>query len=139
MNIQRVHMIINPASDQDRPILHVENRVFARYKIEWDATFTHRSGDATQFARELAKRNDIEMLMCYGGDGTIRDVVNGLVGSDMPLGILGGGTGNAVATELRISPFLEVALEAICTGDGELHAIDVGKINDGYFLLRADT
>jgi YegS/Rv2252/BmrU family lipid kinase len=137
--LKRIHLIINPASGPDRAVLQIANRVFRRHNIEWDVAITHQVGDGGKCAREALSREDVDMVIAYGGDGTVMDVVNGLFGSSMPLGILVGGTGNAVADELNISHDLETALETLCAGRGQLQQMDVGKIDDTYFLLRADT
>ena len=48
---KRVHVIINPAAGGDNPILNILNDVFRQYEVEWDATITHRAGDATRRSR----------------------------------------------------------------------------------------
>lgn len=137
--IQRVRVIINPAAGQDVPVLHTINRVFARYDIKWKADITHKEGDARHYAQKATQRKKTECIIVYGGDGTVMEVINGLIGGDKPLAILPGGTGNAVATEFGIAQNLERALEQICKGSGEFKPIDVGLANGTYFLLRADT
>jgi diacylglycerol kinase family enzyme len=54
------------------------------------------------------------------------------------VGILPGGTGNAVATELGISRKIEEAAELICTSQNR-RAVDVAQVDDQYYLLRAYT
>jgi YegS/Rv2252/BmrU family lipid kinase len=56
-------------------------------------------------AHELAQAavaNGADVVLACGGDGTINEVINGLAMSDVPLGILPGGTANIVARELRL-------------------------------------
>jgi diacylglycerol kinase family enzyme len=132
-----VRVIINPAAGRDEPILNPINDIFGQHGIAWDARVTHKEGDATKLARKAVKKG-CDLVVSYGGDGTLMEVVNGLMGSDVLLGILPGGTGNAVAAELGIPEALPDALRLIATSPGR-RRIDVGQVNDRYFLLRAYT
>ena len=96
MTPRTVHVIINPASGNNEPMLNIINDVFAEYDIKWEALITHGPGDATELARRAAD-DGCDLVACYGGDGTLMEVVNGLIGTGMTLGVLPGGTGNTVA------------------------------------------
>lgn len=61
---------------------------------------TERPGHAVEIARELAAASDTYLIVAAGGDGTIREVAEGLVGTDMPMGIIPAGTANVLAREL---------------------------------------
>ncbi|HKT12614.1 MAG TPA: diacylglycerol kinase family protein [Terriglobia bacterium] len=62
---------------------------------------TSGPGDARQLAREAVKNGSDLVIVC-GGDGTINEVLNGLVPSNIPLAVLPGGTANIVAKELGL-------------------------------------
>jgi len=47
-------------------------------------------------------REGADLILVLGGDGTINEVVNGMIGSDVPLGMLPGGTANVLAMELGL-------------------------------------
>jgi diacylglycerol kinase family enzyme len=98
---KRVQIIINPAAGKDNTILNTINAVFSGSDIEWDARITHKFGDATRLTKE-AVANGADLVAGYGGDGTQLEVANGLVGSAVPMAILPGGTGNAMAFELNV-------------------------------------
>lgn len=132
---KNVQVIVNPASGGNEPILNTINDVFGRHGIRWDARVTHEAGDATELARQAADAG-CDLVVSYGGDGTLMEVVNGLMGTGTRVGILPGGTGNAVAAELGIPPNLADALNIIATSERCRH-LDVGKIDERYFLLRA--
>ena len=64
----KVHVVINPASGQDEPILNVLNHVFHPAGITWDVSLTHKSGDATHLAAQ-AVASGVDLVAAYGGDG----------------------------------------------------------------------
>lgn len=137
MSFSKILTIINPAAGQDEPILAVMNRAFREASIEWDVRLTHATGDGARLA-QAATEQGYDLIAVYGGDGTVMDAVNGVQGTDMPIAILPGGTGNGVAVAINIPDTLECALEQIVAGDGRMIACDVGQIDDRYFLLRVD-
>lgn len=61
---------------------------------------TERPGHAVEIAAEWATKSDTYLVVAAGGDGTIREVAEGLVGSDVPMGIIPAGTANVLAREL---------------------------------------
>ena len=134
---QRVHVIINPAAGGNNPILNILNDVFRQYDVDWDASITHRAGDATRQAQE-AIASGVDLVAGYGGDGTQMEVLNGVIGSEVPMAILPGGTGNAMAFDLKIPRHLEEAAELICQSS-QRRAVDVGRVVEQYFFLRAYT
>jgi diacylglycerol kinase (ATP) len=132
---RQIQVIINPAAGKDAPILNTLNRVFGKHDVCWQAAVTHEAGDATRLAQE-AVANGVDLVVGYGGDGTLMEIVNGLVGSDTPLAILPGGTGNGIAKELGVPTNLEHAADLIC-GDPKIRQIDLGLLDGRYFLLHA--
>ena len=136
-NNKPIPVIINPASGKPQPVLHTINETFRAHNLSWRGHLTYQFGDATRYARE-AVADGAEMVVVFGGDGTVLEVVNGVMGSDVIVGILPGGTGNAVATELGISRNIEEAAELICTSQNR-RAVDVAQVDDQYYLLRAYT
>ena len=136
-NNKPIPVIINPASGKPQPVLHTVNETFRAHNLTWRGHLTYKFGDATQFAQQ-AVADGAEMVVVYGGDGTVLEVANGVMGSDVAIGILPGGTGNAVATELGISRKIEEAAELICTSKNQ-RAVDIAQVDDQYYLLRAYT
>jgi YegS/Rv2252/BmrU family lipid kinase len=132
---KRIHVIINPASGKDEPILNTLNDVFRQYEFDWTTSVTHKYGEATHLAQQ-AVANGVDLVVGYGGDGTQMEIANGVMGSDTPMAILPGGTGNAMTFELKIPRDLKQAAELICQSDNR-RKIDVGRIGDRHFMLRA--
>ncbi len=130
-----VHLIVNPAPSRRVPVLGIVNHVFRRAGIRWDVSVTHEIGDGARLARQAIERGS-EVVAVYGGDGTVKDVATGLLGTDVPLLILGGGTGNLVAAELSLPSRLTDACELLKGETFATRRIDVGMMGDHPFLLR---
>jgi YegS/Rv2252/BmrU family lipid kinase len=131
----RIHVVVNPAAGQPAPILHVLNGAFRPAGVMWDVSITQEYGDATRQAREAAE-SGADIVVAYGGDGTVMEVVNGLIGTNIPLGILPGGTGNVLSIELDIPQSSEEAARLLVGEEREIRRVDVGLCGETYFLLR---
>ena len=131
----KVHVIINPAAGKNEPILNVLNDVFHPAGVTWDNSLTHKSGDAARQAAEAAAKG-VDLVAAYGGDGTQMEVANGLLGTGVPQAILPGGTGNAMAHELKVPINLRQAAELIVSSP-QRRAVDLARIGDQIFMLRA--
>lgn len=138
---RNIHFVINPAAGQPEPILHIINKVLHQHEVDWQLSVTRSDGDGAKLARK-AIENGADLIVSYGGDGTVKDVVNGLLDTDVPMALLHGGTGNAMAFELGIPADLEQAVELIVSAH-QLRAVDVGQVVShadrdtvGYFMLR---
>lgn len=132
---KRMRIILNPGAGQDEPALKVFNKLFRDAGYEWDVRITHQAGDATRLAKE-AVNDRVDMVVVYGGDGSIMEVAAGMVGSDIPLGIIPGGTGNVISLALNI-PRAAADAAALLVGDERtIRSIDAGMVGDKFFLER---
>lgn len=110
-----------------------------RAAVEWARTIGHRirahvtwePGDARRFAAEAARRGT-DAVLAVGGDGTVNEVVNGLAGSGVPLGILPVGTANDFARQTGIPDDPRLALELVV--EREPVTVDLGLLNGRAFL-----
>jgi YegS/Rv2252/BmrU family lipid kinase len=93
---------------------------------------TRGPGDATSLAKQ-AEEEGYDFLMVSGGDGTINEAMNGLVGSSTVLGILPSGTGNSLAREVGLPINPRKALEVL--RKGKTHDVYLGLANGKYFGL----
>ena len=135
----RIHVVINPASGANKPILNILNSVFGHYGVEWDVSITHKFGDATEFARRAAESGDFDLVVGYGGDGTQHEIANGVMGTDVSMGVLPGGTGNGFGTELGVPHDLEEAVRVLCTSYN-VRKIDIAQYDESaYFIQRLFT
>ena len=135
----RAVLITNPAAARHaaRAVMAVRD---ALRTGGWDVEVraTAAPGDARRFATE-ARAANVDVVVCYGGDGTAMQAASGLVGSDIPLGLVPGGTGNILARNLRLPRRPVTAARTILAG--ATLAIDVGVVEraDGahYFAVCA--
>jgi diacylglycerol kinase family enzyme len=80
-------------------------------------------GDATHQARQ-AVEDGAEVVVAYGGDGTVMEVVNGLIGTEAALGLVPGGTGNILSIELDIPQTSEEAARLLISPDAQIRKVD---------------
>ena len=132
---KRIHIVINPASGQPQPILNQINDVFYPAGIDWSVSITQKSGDATRFA-ENAAAEGFDVVAAYGGDGSVMEVAQGLMGSEVPLAILPGGTANLMSVELGIPRDLAKAAQVACSEESIVREVDMGEAGEHKFMLR---
>src|SRR5689334_6945194 len=133
--LKKLMVIINPAAGVDRPILGLLNAAMNQAGIQWEVQVTHQANDARQLAKEAAQAG-WDMVAAHGGDGTVAEVADGLRGTDVPLVIFPGGTGNATAGELGIPVDLAAAIALVSSGSYDIRTIDMAMTDDQAFLLR---
>ncbi|NKQ35022.1 MAG: DUF1269 domain-containing protein [Chloroflexi bacterium] len=130
----RIHVVINPVSGKDQPIINMLNDVFYKYGVDWDISITKKFGDATEFARQAAE-SGYDLVAGYGGDGTQHEIANGVMGTGVPMGVLPGGTGNGFGNELGIPTDLRTAVEVLCTSFNQ-RKIDIVQLEDGSWFIQ---
>src|SRR6201994_588577 len=97
-------VIFNPVAGRRRAhLLWRVLDVLVANGVRLDIAETHRAGHAETLAREAARRGE-PMVVAAGGDGTIAEVANGLMGTTARLGVIPLGTANVLAHELGL-PF----------------------------------
>jgi lipid kinase YegS len=101
-----------------------------------EVNVTWEAGDAARYA-ERAVRDQVDVVIAAGGDGTVSEVMSGMVGADVDrhtaLGILPFGTANDFAQGCRI-PIGDPLKALRLIVDTPAIAIDVGQVNDRYFI-----
>ena len=133
----RVLILFNPTAGQANNLISVLESAADRWRDHgWqvDLRPTRRAGDATHLAREAAAQG-YQIVVAAGGDGTVNEVVNGLVGTQTALGVLPIGTVNIWAREMGLP--MDLQRSAIAFLQARLEQIDLGQVGDRYFLLMA--
>jgi lipid kinase YegS len=129
---RRVRLILNgKAAGSDALRAAITQQGAVGHTIE--VTVTSEKGDARRFAAEAG---EVDLLIAAGGDGTLNEVVHGLMdlstAARPALGVVPLGTANDFATGCGIPHDPEQAL-ALCM-EGKKVPIDVGKANEHWFL-----
>lgn len=134
-----IHIVINPASGKNQPMLNIINDVCRKHGVQWDVSVTHKYGDAAVQA-QAAIAAGADLVAGYGGDGTQHELANAILRAErkVPLAILPGGTGNGYCRENNVPDELEAAVELMCTST-KLRDVDVVKLGDEYFIQRLYT
>lgn len=104
-------------------------RVFARAGWRGDTVTTTGPGSARDLAAQ-GVADGVDVIVVLGGDGTIMQAAAALVGSDVPLGVLPGGTGNQLAGNLRLSFNPVRAARSLIRGTPR--RFDLGRFENGH-------
>ena len=129
----RIHFIVNPIAGQGHAPLTKEG--LEPYFIKGVHELTIKISEYKAHAPILTKESIVEkadIIVACGGDGTINEVATCLIGTNIPLGIVPMGSGNGLASNLKIPKNRRRALEIIRNKHQE--HIDVGQINDRFFF-----
>ena len=134
----RMFLIVNPRATTVSGRLKklVEYALRGRYEVE--AVETEAPNHATELTRAAVSQG-FELVVAFGGDGTINETANGLAGSNVPLSVLPGGCTNVVCRMLGVPTDIVDATEhLLAIADWpEAVSIDLGRVNDRYFVSSA--
>jgi len=125
--IERVLLIVNPASRRGNRIRRKALKAFSDAGVDCDMMRTEAPGHAAIIARTHAHKYDA--VFTLGGDGTVMEVLTALAHQGPPVGVLAGGTANVVARTLRIPLNPARAVPLLLAGDEA--TMDLGRLGDG--------
>ena len=133
---ERIFLIINQYAGHKEGAKAVEfvipylkkNGCFVEY------SFTNHPGHATELASK-ASLEGFNLVVAVGGDGTVNEVAQGLIGTETPMGIIPMGSGNGLARELKISMNMHKSARTLV--NGENLQLDVCKLNNQGFLCTS--
>ena len=133
----KVVAIINPISGTGADARVAEERralvadALDRRRLGGDIHFTERAGHARELARAAADdRRDL--VIVWGGDGTVNEAGTALLGAETALGLVPAGSGNGLAAALCCSTNPRAALDRAL--DGATRTIDAGMLGDRPFF-----
>ena len=128
----KILFIINPTAGKGtakKSSYHLKN-ILESKSIDFDFKYTNAIGDAKKICSKF--HNKYDLIVVFGGDGTINEAVNGLFGKNTPLGVIPNGTGNDFARSANIPLKINDAINNIL--NGKKRKIDIGLINGQYFI-----
>ena len=133
---KRMLIIVNPYATtvSDRLKNLVVYALQARYEVE--AVDTEAAEHAIEIGRE-ARSGGYDIVVAFGGDGTLNEVANGLAGTDVPVSVLPGGSTNVVCRTLGIPNDVVDATEHLIglADDFRPRKIDLGRCNGRHFVF----
>lgn len=136
--VSRASVIVNPVAGPDghRPGVGTARAARARRALDalgvaGDVVITPSQGHAAALVRDLVARG-AEVVIAWGGDGTINEVAGALIGTPTALGIVRSGSGDGLGRTLSVPLDPDQAIARAVTGSS--HLIDVGYLGDRHFL-----
>lgn len=135
-NKKRILYIINPISGigKRKQIPHLIEKNTDPTEVEYEIAYSEYAGHAVKIAEEAAERG-FDAVVAVGGDGSINEVVQGILGSQTALGIIPAGSGNGLSHFMKIPFNKEKAIRKICAMKTTL--IDTASINGKVFVSVA--
>jgi len=133
---KRMLLIVNPYATtvSDRLKNLVVYALQGRYEVETVAT--EAQNHATEIGREV-RDHGYDLVVAFGGDGTLNEVANGLAGTDVPVSVLPGGSTNVVCRTLGIPNDVVDATEHLLAlvDEWRPRRIDLGRVDDRHFVF----
>ena len=129
----KTKFIINPISGvgKQKNITTLIEKFLDKNKFIYDIIFTKYSGHAKLIAKEAIKEN-YQILVAVGGDGTVNEISSELIYSDLILGIIPAGSGNGFAFHFGIHKNIKRSILQL--NNSKTETIDSGEINDFPFV-----
>lgn len=134
---KKLLFIYNPNAGKGmlKPKLSDIIEVFSKAQYEVFVYPTQCVGDACQKTYNMS--DDFSLIVCGGGDGTLNEVVSGMMKRNVkiPIGYIPAGTMNDFANSLGLEKDMVLAAKHVI--EGNLFACDVGTCNDSFFIYVA--
>ena len=135
--MKKMLLVVNPYSGQKKAAKFLPEIIamFNRADYAVQVYMTAGPGDATKEVARVCQ--DVELLVCCGGDGTFNETLAGILeaGANTPIGYIPAGSTNDFASSLKLSSDLLEATQDIIHGMPV--AYDAGKFGDRYFSYVA--
>lgn len=135
--MEKLLLIINPCAGQKKAkkLLSEIIEIFNRADFTVITHITNGSGDAEAACIRYA--DEVDRIVCCGGDGTFNETISGVLksGKDIPIGYIPAGSTNDFATSLGLrADILEAARDIV---EGKTEQVDVGLFGQRYFSYVA--
>lgn len=136
MSKKHLVFIINPKSgtEREKAIQQAIDTTLNHEQFSYEIKHTAYAKHGTVLAKEAAA-NSAYAVVAVGGDGSVNDIVAGLLGTDTALAIIPKGSGNGMARSMSIPLKEQEAIEIINRGNAIM--MDIGYANDRPFISNA--
>jgi len=133
----KTYVVLNPVAGVSEPGT-VRGKIESAFQerdipVEIYETTGQKGEDIRQLVRDAVKQG-FKLFISAGGDGTLSSVIDGLVGTEIPLVIIPTGTWNALARALDIPLQIDPAI-ALIFQEHKIQTIDAMDVNGKYFVL----
>lgn len=132
-SLTNIHFIVNPIAGSGKNKIHPDllHQFFEPENYKVTVKYSEYKRHSTLLTQDSIKEGATIIVAC-GGDGTINEVASCLVNTNIVLGIMAMGSGNGLASNLKIPKNIKNALVLIKKQN--VKKIDVGRLNDSYFF-----
>src|SRR5262249_5666823 len=117
-SMKRLLLVYNPHSGRPRDrhrAVSLMGDALSRRGVHVEARSTAAPGDATRLSHD-ALQSGVDVIIAHGGDGTVNEVLQPLVGGTTPLAVWPGGTANVLGRELGLPTDVDGAADMIARG-----------------------
>ena len=134
---RKIRIIANPVSGMNNQSEQIIRTAMDAYEgVDWELHLTQGEGDA-QAAAQAAHRAGCDLVIAAGGDGTVREVAEGLLDTPVTLSILPLGTANVLSVDLGFPRETGYIMDALLAGRYQARTMDAVRIDNRVMLLRA--
>jgi YegS/Rv2252/BmrU family lipid kinase len=137
--LKKIFVVLNPVAGRTQPKA-VRKALQTHFKgSDWQIEIYETSGNESvgEVVRQ-AVADGAGRIFAAGGDGTVSAVADGLVGTEVPLGIIPAGTGNVLAQELNIPQDIDKACRLLAE-TAVTRNLDALKVDNRYYILSIGT
>jgi diacylglycerol kinase (ATP) len=131
MNLMKLRFIFNPRSGRPRrnaPLLPLVRDFIANRNLDADLVMTEGPGHATELAKEAVSMG-CERVVAVGGDGTMNEVAQALLGHPTALALVPCGSGNGLALHLGLPRTFAGVLDLAAATASRVAELDTGSVN----------
>ena len=134
--MRQIIFIVNPraGTERNKQLQATIDTVLQKDACNYEIQYTEYAGHGALLA-QLAAKNGADVVVAVGGDGSVNDVLRGLHGSGVALGIVPMGSGNGLARTLQIP--MDMAAAIALLNAGLVQHIDIGQVNGQLFGSNA--
>lgn len=133
---RKATFVLNPFSGvEQKQLIEKEIHKYINKNVyDYSIVYTEYPGHATEIAKSAVEQG-VDMVVAVGGDGSVNEVANALIGTDVVLGILPAGSGNGFAMHLGLGRNIRKAIGILNTG--KVRVVDTCTINDKPYVNLA--